>query len=420
MRLDLHTFRSKLQPYVYALLPLFLISIISSPIFGAAIRSDDIANIAIAEDLKARQESFFPLFVQQNAFWMSERGRFFPTSILATHLVFQNIEDGIPYFAFLFFLIFLSAFLLYVLVLKFSKSTHAAMMSVFIYAPLIQFRPWYDGLASFNGQQLIALNLGLLGIIAFPHENLDFIRLRFTCSLILVLLSTFTYEWGITFFLFFVLLTFKSKSLDKLGLMPRVIAVFSITLYVLFILNLRSKVTGSTYNVETSVVASAEVLIRQITSTLPLSQWWLPGSMPVYLDFRYSHLMLYLLCSLIIVFLLFLIKKNIFDGNFKVDRSHFYLGILGVGLILLPALTVAVHSGWIDLLPTNQGYVPVVAQSMGLSLVLTYLLFSAAFNRFRQRLKWLDRLLACLILLWGLFAFLTLVSNFSVALSRNW
>ena len=374
--------------------------------------------MAIARDLQDRNESFLPVFIEQNRSWMSERGRFFPASILATHLVFQNIQGGFPYFLFLFFLIFLSAFLLYVLVLRFSKSVSAAMLSVFIYAPLIQFRPWYDGLASFNGQQLIALNLGLLGIVTFPNQSFDFLRLRFTCSLILVFLSTFTYEWGITFLLFLVFLTFRSKPLEKFGLLPKVIAVFSVSFYILYIVNLRSKVSGSTYNVETSVVDSLEVLLRQIASTLPLSQWWLPGSMPVYLDFRYSHLIFYLLCSLIILFLLFLIKKNTFDRNFKVDSSHFYLGILGFGLILLPALTVAVHSGWIDLLPANQGYVPVVAQSMGLSLLLTYLLFSNSMQSMRQRLKWLDGALSLLILIWAMFAFLTLVSNFSVPPSQ--
>ncbi len=420
MRVGLSKFNDKLRPFFYFLLPLFLVSVITSPIFGAAIRSDDIANIAIANDLKARQESFFPLFMQQNSLWMSERGRFFPASILATHLVFQNIEGGIPYFVFLFCLILLSAFLLYVLVLKFSKSALAAIMSVFIYAPLIQFRPWYDGLASFNGQQLIALNLGLLGIILFPFENLDFLKLRFTFSLILVLLSTFTYEWGITFLLFFVFLAFRSGALERLGLLPRVAAVFSISLYILFVLNLRSKVSGPTYNVETSLLDTLEVLLRQITSTLPLSQWWLPGVMPVQLDFRYSHLVFYLLCTLVIFFILAFIKKSFSDATLFTGDNLYYLGLLGLGLIFLPALTVAIHSGWIDLLPSNQGYVPVVAQSVGLSLIITAALFSSSLHGLRKKFKWLDVALAILLLAWGMFAFLTLVSNFSVALSRNW
>jgi hypothetical protein len=420
VRVGLSKFNDKLRPFFYLLLPLFLISVIASPIFGAAIRSDDIANIAIANDLKDRQESFFPLFMQQNSFWMTERGRFFPASILATHLVFQNIEGEFHYFVFLFCLILLSAFMLYVLVIKFSKSALTAMMAVFIYAPLIQFRPWYDGLASFNGQQLIALNLGLLGIILFPFENLDFLKLRFTFSLILVLLSTFTYEWGITFLLFFVFLAFRSAVLERLGLLPRVAAVFSLSLYILFVLNLRSKVSGPTYNVETSVLDTLEVLLRQITSMLPLSQWWLPGVMPVQLDFRYSHLMIYVLCSLIIFFLLTFFRKNYLKEIFYAGNSLHYLGMLGLGLIFLPALTVAVHSGWIDLLPSNQGYVPVVAQSMGLSLLITAALFSTSLQGLREKFKWLDMALAILILTWSMFAFLTLVSNFSVALSRNW
>ena len=412
--------RGKFHPYLYAILPLLLISVIALPIFGAGIRSDDIANIAIAQDLKARQESFFPVFLQQNAFWMSERGRFFPVSILATHLVFQNLGDGFPYLFFLFSLIILSAFLLYILVLRFSKSVHAAMASVFIYAPLIQFRPWYDGLASFNGQQLIALNLGLLGIAVFPDDTFDFARLRHIFSLVLVFLSIFTYEWGITFLLFFVFLTFKSKAAARLGPLTRVTAALSLLLYILFIFNLRSKVSGPTYNVETSLVDSAEVFLRQITSTLPLSQWWLPGVMPIELDFRYSHLIFYALCSSILFILIASFTKNIWKKSCTVGDSHFYLLVLGLGLIVIPALTVAVHSGWIDLLPTNQGYVPVVAQSLGLSLVLTYVLFSVSAQRLRKKHKWLDAALALLALIWGTLAFVTLVSNFSVVVSKNW
>ncbi len=419
MKSSTNHLRGQLHAYLYALLPLFLISVIAFPIFGAAIRSDDIANITIAQDLKARQESFFPIFVQQNTFWMSDRGRFFPMSILATHLVFQNIGDGFPYLLFLFSLIILSAFLLYVIVLRFSKSVNAAMASVFIYAPLIQFRPWYDGLASFNGQQLIALNLGLLGIAVFPDQTFDFARIRFMFSLVLVLLSTFTYEWGITFLLFFVFLAFKSKA-ARLGLLTRVTAALSLLLYILFILNLRSKVSGPTYNVETSLVDSAEVFLRQLTSTLPLSQWWLPGVMPVELDLIYSHLILYALCISILLFLIASLIKNIWGGICTVGDSHFYLFVLGLGLITIPALTVAVHSGWIDLLPTNQGYVPVVAQSLGLSMVLTCALFSASVQKLRKKHKWVNGAIALLALIWGTLAFVTLVSNFSVVVARNW
>lgn len=345
-------------------------AITASPYLYDDLLNKDIRQVSAREGLTLLDQ-----IISYTMGWMGAEGRFFPGSLGWSFSVFWIFNSLLSYKLIVATVVALSIAVFSGLVGKLLQSVQAALLTWFNLLMLCEIRFWFDGITSFAALvPLTILLVSLSLIVAISSAKWWAI----TISGILFLLPLITYEVVILFAPVVVLAVyFKTKSLFRtLG-----IGIASITIGALSLIlraNLRENSPSSAYLVSLSPIKIGETFIEQLLAAIPFSQWILAGEYPSAHIFKFAVIILFLAFVPTSLALYFLMSSG------KLVDKRYLLGALlaGAWIWVSSAALVSVSGRWQNELSMGQGYLSVIYEYFGLSLVVT-----AVTLFFTQRIK---------------------------------
>lgn len=350
-------------------------AITSSPYLYDDVMNKDIRIISANEGL-----TLFDQVLRYTTGWMGAEGRFFPGSLGWSFSIFWIFNSLMSYKLVVASVVALSIAAFSWLIGLLLRNTHAILVTWLGLLFLNQIRYWFDGLTSFAALVPLTILLVSLSTIAAISSSKWW---AISFSGVLFLIPLLTYEVVILFSpLIIGAIYLRNKSWKRtLGVaIPTIlVALFSLFLRV----NLGRQSPSSAYTISLDLVKFWETFIEQFLAALPFSQWILAGELPA------THLVKFLLIVGILalipvalaIFFLLQAEHNVSRG------ATIALAFSGLWIWISSAGIVALSGRWQSELALGQGYLSVIYEYFGLSLILTALAltFSRLINKSHMR-----------------------------------
>lgn len=362
---------------VYAVLVLL-------PILWTPLTADDIPNSKTRMLLIEQPGDFFynyvSLFLSNTQQWIDAEGRFFPGATfygITIHTIFQGVG---AYKLFLFAISLTLFILLYEVlsrVLPFNVALLGTLFALSGYS--LRYRYFHDGISSFAGQVPFAGVLFLISLLLLIDNKLGYKKYAFTISIAAFVFAALIYEHIATFIPgVIIFLALNSPRVFR----KRNVVSFSVLLILQFIvtLSLRSGVNaGVAYTIDFQSTDFIRTAYRQFVSPFPMSQFlfsqkdFLGALERSYLQSNLGWILI--LSASFLALSLRALQRLSDNRNVEEKLSKFFsVFALGLNMALVPSLLTGATVRWQSELPSGQGYLCVVLQSIGLGLMVASLL----------------------------------------------
>ena len=348
------------------------------PIISTPLTADDIPNsksrIFLSDMPGDLFSNFISVFLSNTQQWIDAEGRFFPGATfygLLIHSIFQGV--GL-YKIYLFAIsLILFALLLQVMsrILPLNFAVLGTLFALSGYS--LRYRYFHEGISSFAGQVPFAGVLFLLSILLLIDDKFAFKKFTFPISIFSFVFAALTYEHIATFIPgVIVFLFFNSPTVFR----KRNTLVFSLLLFLQLILTLklRSGVKSApAYTLDFQSLDFIQTAFKQLLSPLPASQFLF--AQPGFLGAVEKNYLLHnlgwvlILCVGFITFSLSAFQRLALGNIIKTNWSKVTtIGLLGLNMLIVPSLLTGATLRWQSELPSGEGYLCVVLQSIGLGL----------------------------------------------------
>ncbi len=365
-------------------LAIFYAILVLLPIAWTPLTADDIPNSKSRVWISDMEGGFFSNFV--SAFlsstqqWIDAEGRFFPGATfytLSIHTLFQGIGLYKVYLFVISLTLFVILFKVMERILPFNFAIFGTLFALSGYS--LRYRYFHDGVSSFAGQVPFAGVLFLLSILLLIDNKYAFKKFTFPISIFSFVFAALTYEHVVTFIPgVIIFLFFNSPKL----FWRRNVLTFLLLLFLQFILTLklRSGVKSApAYTLDFESLDFLRTAFKQLLSPLPASQFLF--SKP---DFLRAVEQNYLLNDLAWIFIFCIGFISIGFGAFqRLAINNFTttnwqklvsIGLMGLNILIVPSLLTGATLRWQSELPSGEGYLCVVLQSIGLGFFIAALL----------------------------------------------
>lgn len=354
------------------------------PIVWTPLTADDIPNSKSRMLISDMSGDFFSnyvsVFLSNTQQWIDAEGRFFPGATfygLAIHTIFQGVGLYKVYLFTMSLTLFVLLFQVMVRVLPFNFAALGTLFALSGYS--LRYRYFHDGLSSFAGQVPFAGVLFLFSILLLIDNKFAFKKFTFPISIFSFVFAALTYEHVITFipgaaiFLFFN----SPKNFRK-----RNVLMFSSLLFIQLILTLklRSGVKAApAYTLDFGSLDFLRTAFKQLLSTLPASQFLFsqPGFLGVVEQNYLLHNLawIFIFCVGFIIIGLRAFQRLTVENFTKTNWLNLVsTGLLGLNMLIIPSLLTGATLRWQSELPSGEGYLCVVLQSIGLGFFIAALL----------------------------------------------
>jgi hypothetical protein len=366
------------------------------PIIWTPLTADDIPNsksrIIISDTEGNFFSNFISLFLSNTQQWIDAEGRFFPGATfygLSVHSIFQGMGLYKVYLFAISLALFIILYQIMARILPFNFAVLGTLFALSGYS--LRYRYFHDGISSFAGLVPFAGALFLLSILLLIDDKLAYKKFTFPISIFSFVFAALTYEHIVTFIPGVVILLFfcAPKIFRK-----RNVLTFSslLILQIILTLNLRSGVKSApAYTLDFESLDFLRTAFKQLLSPLPASQFLFSQS-----DFLGTVEQNYLFHNLVWVLMLctgfIAISLRAFQrltlANFA-NTSRLKLisvALLGLNMVIVPSLLTGATLRWQAELPSGEGYLCVVLQTIGIGFfVAAFLAALENFATFRQR-----------------------------------
>ncbi len=385
--MNLSSFKGRSAPQISKIAVLLIVVVTAVtywPIVSSPLTADDIPNSQLRRVFQETPGGTFSNYIDfvygMTRQWMVAEGRFFPVAVIyssAMHLLFQGV--GL-YKIFLMLLGLANTFLIFrILRRKCSTETTLVAVSVFISAYSLRYPLFHDGISSFSGLNPAALLL-LLGSIDATLAKIRYPRVQLALVLTLWTAASLTYE-HVSMFVpgFLIICLFWGAETIRKRLIVGVVGVWIIQMVLALWLRSNAVVRSSAYQMSFDRSAFVRTSLRQLLAAFPGSQLLTEGIGFEYLVRSRGFNLAIAVVSLGFVILCALV---IFAGpgarneSSNVAGAHFSrlpFAILGLNMLVAPAILTGATLRWQTDLPLGQGYLVVTMQSAGLALFVAWI-----------------------------------------------
>jgi hypothetical protein len=353
------------------------------PIVWTPLTADDIPNSKSRIYISDMSGDFFSnyvsVFLSNTQQWINAEGRFFPGATfyaLGIHTIFQGIGLYKVYLFAISLTLFLLLFQVMVRVLPFNFAALGTIFALSGYS--LRYRYFHDGISSFAGQVPFAGVLFLLSILLLIDNKFAFKKFAFPISIFSFVFAALTYEHVVTFIPGVVIfLFFNSPKIFR----KRNVLTFSSLLFLQLILTLklRSGVKSApAYTLDFESLDFLRTAFKQLLSPLPASQFLFskPGFLgAVEQNYLLHNLVwIFIFCVGFITIGLRAFQRLAVDNFTKTSWLKLVsIGLLGLNMLIIPSLLTGATLRWQSELPSGEGYLCVVLQSIGLGFFMASL-----------------------------------------------
>jgi hypothetical protein len=341
-----------------------------APVLGTPYSADDVANSRLSGYLGAHHVTRWHFIAQYVSQWAHHYGRFFPGAVTETVVVFSTLTSRAAYKTFLFLLLALLVFAIGLWVRRSLDDAAAWVVAIAVVTSCWQFRypRFFDGITSFSGLIPWTLLLMVGAMLLLARRPRQCAPLVLAVGTLLWAISVVTYEVTVVLAPA-VIASFWLFSSDRRWRRNAMLAVALPTLLIIGIDGwLQSRLTGPTLPDFTVRLHPSAVLLtsaKQFVGALPLTQYWLPGSVPPTTHLGWLVLPIALL-ALLLTWAIVLAWKRLRI----VDRGRLaLLAGIGVWIWVLPSLLTGVTERWQEQVMWGQGYLYVVFETFGVAMV---------------------------------------------------
>lgn len=302
------------------------------------------------------------------------RGRYLPFATLLIQTVYTHHEHVLVYKAYLLVMTVLCALLFYLLARALCGYALPAALALLVLPALLQFRPhFHEALISLHGllQWLALFTFGSLLCLQRYLERRSMTALA--GSLVLYVMALLTYEFAILFVPLHAVLIWRHDR-DMRLTVRRLLPYLACLVFVLVLFFLARQLrpaqsyeyTGTKPNLEPGRVGMTYLL--QLYATLPLSSWHDNPFGSLYLLKQYQ-------LDAVLFGVLFFVTARVLvrhTGDRCLSDRTGAPALVGLFLVLLPAVPVAVSTKYQNELRPGIGYTPVFLQCFGAALLIAW------------------------------------------------
>ncbi len=318
-------------------------------------------------------------------------GRFFPFSVYG-YALFSLVQSLFVYKLSILFLIIANIAIFGYFVKLITRSQSLSLLSMAILPLLFQLRSYHDPILAFAGVQQIIFLYTFGSLIFLIHYLRTNKKYYLAPSIILYLLSVFTYEISYVFFIlhFLVVYFYKRKKDWRYAVLTTApFCLLSITaIGISFGMRIYYKIPLSgaahgAYVPNLNVATYFNTLLKQTFAALPLTYYFFnPNKIfteSASIFGEQLFLGLFIFASFMILF--FFIFRNLIKES-RASSSKFATGMLfalGVFVLILPGVLMSFSPKYQQELSWGLGYLPVYFSYFGIALFLImiiYILFS--------------------------------------------
>jgi hypothetical protein len=304
---------------------------------------------------------------------MTGEGRFFPISIAEGSIVFDTLQTRFSYKIFLVTMVLIDVALAYMFVAKLTRQRWTACLVAVLVAAEFDFRFFYDGIQEFTGQQGLMLALIFISAIA----TLKYLDSAHRWWLFVIAVSwaaaLTTYETSYLMIpVLWIAIWHRRPKRNQLfaSLAASGIPTALIGGYVLYLRLSLTAASSASYTVKLSPSVVFDTLGKQLTGTLPFSEYYLGGSKDIVgfwnaPDFSIFSVVLAVVVAIVIAVALY--RQSL------TRRDHISLFCVGALMLIGPAILVALTETWQETLTWGIAYISVYVQGFGLVMMAVVL-----------------------------------------------
>jgi hypothetical protein len=314
--------------------------------------------------------------------WMNEQGRFFPTAGAYVLAVWETFTSRASYTGFLTCLAIVLGLIVFVCIREYTGRWATAVVVTTVFACGVQCRFWYDGFASFAGLVPFSLLLTVLATAATYAVWRGRSMWLVGVALVLWSMAITTYEVSLLMLpaIIILIVVKQPKSLRHALLALGGLGIPTL-IDVSIVAHLRTSLSAPPAE-EFRVALTTETpitMLHQFVSAVPLSQYFF-GIAPV------SFPLLTPLGIVLAVTISAGIGFSLIRGSIAMSRTQQHpwaLIVSGLWAWVIPSVLAGITMRWQTALPTNQGYIYVVYESLGVALLVGGV-FTLLTNRLRD------------------------------------
>jgi hypothetical protein len=388
-----------------------------APLLFSGYYSDDLMNSTIRGRIALEGQSLSAHLLEVIRHWAVDNGRVFPVAILTTIPFSYYLVDITAHKAAILFLVTVDLLLYFKLLEQLTKDFHAACLGVLLLPLLLQFRLYHDPLLSFSGLMPLFLGLTLLSLITFQLYLTSNRWRHLVMSLIAYNLTLYFYEISLPLVVLFPALAARGLRPQQILAALRKATPFLVALSLAVVVNLLARtLKGSAaagYDgiaLSHDIRATASTLANQIFASLPLSYLIAdPSNL-----FRETKNLPF---SFLIITPVIMFAAIYWQLTAKITTTnHRKLPLIGIILLLLPALLISLSIKYQNESRLGLGYVQNYIQCFGLALIILWLLL-VLHHHAGPKLLYLSRVLICVGL--SLCLLRTIQDNWIVVTKAN-
>jgi hypothetical protein len=391
-------------PLVIALLGFIVVA----PALQTGWYADDAFYWALSGTLAARHESLFAAMHHAIVLWLIDGARFYPGLVVEKYLVFATFTNLLAYKTFLVATTLLTIELFRRCVARYSNQPTGNLAALAVCA-ILQERAYHDAILSYNGMpQVVAIAI-LLSLLAFA-DVLDRGRLGARALAVgFFVLAAITYEEVYAFGLLYLALA-KERGRTWAAALRVSTPFLGISLLLILLAAMLHVVFAALprYALSLAPLPVLRTGLEQIVAAFPLVYWAAdPNGIfgRVNLDDFLRNVPLDPLVGVTFAVAAWLALRQVGDDRIRLGP----LCVIGVLVVVLPALPVAILAKYQHELRLGWGYLPVFAEYFGVALLLAAGMLALLRLRARRTAT-----LACALGV-GLVAAMTQATNVHVA-----
>lgn len=379
---------SSQKSYIYlALSALFLVILMLSPMLNSGYIADDSLNSLTRGYLLERHESLFNFTYNIVKMWITQVGRFFPLAFYMSAF-YTIITNLLLYKLIILLFVILNIALFGYFINILTESKYLGIMAISLAPIFFQMRLYHDAILGYH----LLLELVFLYVITSLIFLIFYLRTKkkkyLILSLFIYILGLMTYEIVYPFFiLYFVIIYFNSR-IRNLSYMIKLSLPYAISsaLFILITVFLRMYVGlqligthgGSNYIPNFSPNDFFLTLLKQIFAAFPFS-YYIADPNNIFehsigdlgnffsigaISIGIAYFIIHIYCTNMIIRDELCSKRNAFSLN--------QLPLIGLSLLVLPAVIISLSPKYQMALVWGIGYLPVYISYFGLIMITTY------------------------------------------------
>lgn len=381
---------NKKTTIILTLVTIALVFMALSPVLTSGYMADDAINSLSAGVIMDSNKSILELTTDSITDWF-KAGRFFPFSVYG-YVLFSLVQSLFIYKLSILVLIIVNIAIFGYFVKLITRSQSLSLLSMAILPALFQLRSYHDPILAFAGVQQIMFLYTFGSLIFLIHYLNTSKKYYLALSIILYLVSVFTYEISYAFFIlhFLVVYFYKGKkewryavtAVAPFGLLSIIAISISFGIRFYYKVPLSGGAHGA-YVPNFDVAVYFDTLLKQTFAALPLTYYFFnpnkifTESTSIFGEQLFLGLFIFASFMMLFFFLFRNITKESIASNSKIGTGKLFA--LGVFVLILPGVLMSLSPKYQQELSWGLGYLPVYFSYFGIALLLImiiYLLFS--------------------------------------------